>query len=294
MKSYHDITGDGGSRVLEQVQAQRKQIEQRLAGVQHLVAVGSGKGGVGKSTMTMQLAACLSAAGRSVAVLDADFNGPTQAQLGRVEFKPLLPDEHGLCMPKTASGIGVVSLGSIFSREQAVDFDSVAQGESHTWRATREFAALAELLSKINWGRLDFLLIDLPPGAERTVQFADFLGARTSFILITIPSRVAQGVVNRSLDALQKTQASVLGYIENMSGYYCADCDEIRPLFAASGSAALNVPCLGHVPFDPQLAELCDRGGSIVELGDVASVRALKQATGRLVEMVEQEAERGD
>jgi hypothetical protein len=100
----------------------------------------------------------------------------------------------------------------------------------------------------------------LPPGAERTVQYADYLGSRASFVLVTIPSEVARGVVARSADALAKGSHRVLGYVENMSGYYCRDCQAVKPLFPSSDRSGLDIPCLGSVPFDPELARLCDSG----------------------------------
>ncbi len=260
MKSYHDIAGDGGSDVAGQVAAQRARIERRLSGVRHLLAVGSGKGGVGKSTITVQLASALRARGLRVGVLDADLNGPAQARLGGVAGAPLVPGPDGLTPPRTRSGIAVVSLGALFPEPVAVDFDSVAHGESHTWRATREFSALAELLAAVEWGELDFLLVDLPPGAERTQQYAEFLGRSTAFVLVTVPSDLARGVVTRSVSALGKTPNRLLGYVENMSGYHCRDCGEVKPLFPSSRAVDLGVPRLGSVPFDPDLAERCDRG----------------------------------
>ena len=233
VKRYHDIVGDGGSRVLEQVAEQRTRITDGLAGVRHLVAVGSGKGGVGKSTLTLHLAGALRARGLRIAILDADFNGPSQARMAGVQ---------GACSFRAATrsrsrGRGT---GSRFSRwarsipeSEALEFESAAQGESHTWRATREFALLGEILGSFEWGALDLLMFDLPPGAERTVQYADFLGPRTSFLLVTIPSEVARGVVARSVAALSKGPNRVLGYVENMSGYYCRDCNAIKPLFAS-------------------------------------------------------------
>ena len=124
-------------------------------------------------------------------------------------------------------------MGSMIPESESLEFESTAQGESHTWRATKEFALLGEILGSFEWGALDLLLFDLPPGAERTVQYADFLGPRTSFLLVTIPSEVSRGVVARSVAALSKGPNRLLGYVENMSGYYCRDCNAIRPLFVA-------------------------------------------------------------
>ena len=232
MKGYHDIVGDGGSRVLEQVAEQRTRITDGLAGVRHLVAVGSGKGGVGKSTLTLHLAGALRARGLRIAILDADFNGPSQARMAGVQGALFVPGSQKVALPRTTNGIAVFSMGSLIPESEALEFESAAHGESHTWRATREFALLGEILGSFEWGALDLLMFDLPPGAERTVQYADFLGPRTSFLLVTIPSEVARGVVARSVAALSKGPNRVLGYVENMSGYYCRDCNAIKPLFA--------------------------------------------------------------
>ena len=125
-------------------------------------------------------------------------------------------------------------MGSLVPESEALEFEGTARGESHTWRATKEFALLGEILGSCEWGALDLLMFDLPPGADRTVQYADFLGPRTSFVLVTIPSEVSRGVVARSVAALSKGPNRVLGYVENMSGYYCRDCNAIKPLFDSS------------------------------------------------------------
>ena len=233
MKSYHDIAGDGGSRVLEQVVEQRTRITDGLAGVRHLVAVGSGKGGVGKSTLTLHLAGALRARGLRIAILDADFNGPSQARMAGVQGALFVPGSQKVALPRTTNGIAVFSMGSLIAESEALEFESAAHGESHTWRATREFSLLGEILRSFEWGALDLLMFDLPPGAERTVQYADYLGPRTSFVLVTIPSEVSRGVVARSVAALSKGPNRLLGYVENMSGYYCRDCNAIKPLFAS-------------------------------------------------------------
>lgn len=319
MKRYHDITGDGGSRVLEQVAEQRTRITDGLAGVRHLVAVGSGKGGVGKSTLTLHLAGALSARGLRIAILDADFNGPSQARMAGVQGALFVPGSHKVALPRTRNGIAVFSMGSLIPEAEALEFESAAHGESHTWRSTREFALLGEILGSFEWGALDLLLFDLPPGAERTVQYADFLGPRTSFLLVTIPSEVARGVVARSVAALSKGPNRVLGYVENMSGYYCRDCNAIKPLFnapdqpppgrvaarrdeaallsgphggpqgrspeasAKAESSGLVIPCIGTVPFDPELARHCDQGVPLAEPGSVVG-RALERAAEQLLE----------
>ena len=290
MKRYHDIVGDGGSRVLEQVAGQRTRISDGLAGVRHLVAVGSGKGGVGKSTLTLHLAGALRARGLRIAILDADFNGPSQARMAGVQEALFVPGSHKVSLPRTSNGIAVFSMGSVIPETEALEFESAAYGESHTWRATREFALLGEILGSFEWGTLDLLMFDLPPGAERTVQYADFLGPRTSFLLVTIPSEVARGVVARSAAALSKGPNRVLGYVENMSGYYCRDCNAVKPLFASPAQdrpSSLEIPCLGTVPFDPELSRHCDRGIPLAELPTTPVGRALEHLAQRLLDSLE-------
>jgi len=300
MKRYHDIVGDGGSNVLEQVVEQRARITEGLAGVRHLVAVGSGKGGVGKSTLTLHLAGALRGRGLRMAILDADFNGPSQARMAGVERAVFVPprstDGSGaagrsdkVALPRTSNGIGVFSMGSLVPESDALEFESAAQGESHTWRATREFSLLTQILGSFEWGALDLLMFDLPPGAERTVQYADFLGARASFLLVTIPSEVARGVVARSVAALSKRPNRLLGYVENMSGYYCRDCNAIKPLFESDGPSSLGIPCLGTVPFDPELARHCDLGTPFTAQRGTPVSLALDGVAERLLDVLEKE-----
>jgi ATP-binding protein involved in chromosome partitioning len=287
MKRYHDIAGDGGSRIIEQVVEQRTRIADGLVGVRHLVSVASGKGGVGKSTLTLQLAGALRARGLRIAILDADFNGPSQARMAGVQRALFVPGSDKVSLPRTSDGIGVFSMGSLIPESSALEFESTAHGESHTWRATREFALLGEILGAFEWGALDLLMVDLPPGAERTVQYADYLGPRSSFLLVTIPSEVSRGVVARSVAALSKGPNRLLGYVENMSGYYCRDCDAVKPLFVSPGPADLGIPCLGTVPFDPELARRCDLGIPFTDLRETPVGQSLEQIAQRLLDRLE-------
>ncbi len=286
MKGYYDIADDGGSDILQQVEAQQKNVARSLSGVRNLLAVGSGKGGVGKSTLTMQLACALRELGNAVSILDADLNGPSQARLGALQDRMLIPGQSGASVPTTRNGIGVVSMGSLVPEPRSVEFESVASGSSHTWRATKEFTVLRELLARMDWGKLDYLLVDLPPGAERIVQYAELLGPSAVFLLVTIPSDMARGVVASSIDALEKTPNRILGYVENMQGYYCSDCQRVKPLFPTPPRVKLDLPCLGSVPFDPELAALCDRGGSLSDSSALSSWQSLRRIAEEVCQRV--------
>lgn len=275
LKGYHDIAGDGGSNVLGQVAERRSRIEGNLADVRHVVAVGSGKGGVGKSTLALQIALALRKEGGETAILDADLNGPCQARLAGLDASPPVPGERGMAMSRSRHGIGVVSMGGLVPESRAVDLDdAVAEGDSWVWRATREFSVLDELLIGVDWGRLDFLLVDLPPGAERMAQYSRYFGPRCSFVLVTVPSDLSRGVVSRSAAALAKSSARVLGYVENMKGYFCDECRSVRPLFPGGASVDLRMDHLGSVPFDPALAEASDLGAALpLDRPSLAAIR---------------------
>lgn len=193
-------------------------------------------------------------------------------------------------MPRTASGVGVVSLGSFLPASEALDFDSVARGDSHTWRATKEFAVFGDLLGSVDWGELDCLILDLPPGAERTSHYAEYFGPRAAFVLVSVPSDVSRDVVARSVTALRKRDARILGYIENMKGYCCAACGTVRPLFAESGKLDLGIPLLGSVPFDPELAEACDDGRVFPDDSDRPTFRAIRAIAERVYRALESES----
>ncbi len=286
MKSYFEIEGDGGSDIVAQVEAQQASIQGALAGVRHLVAVGSGKGGVGKSTVTAALARSLAGLGKKVAILDADFNGPCQAELAGLGKQPWLPGETGLSLPKSREGIGILSMGSLLEENRPVEFDSFSKGDEFTWRASQEFTLLGQLLAGVEWKEQDFLLIDLPPGTERTQQYAQFFGGQTAFVLVTIPSSLSRSVVSRSVTALQESGARLVGVIENMSGYFCRQCGEVRPLFP-SMELPLSLPNLGRIPFDPSFAEL----GSLDLATSVApSTVAIKEAANQLIKALEGES----
>jgi len=289
MKSYSQIQGDGGSGVAEQIADLEAAIARRMAGIRHVVAVGSGKGGVGKSTLTRQLGSVLAAAGKRVGILDADLNGPSQALLGGVQGVPPLPGEEGLLLPVSRDGVKILSVGSLLAEGEALSWPSASPRHTHVWRATRELAKLAELLAAVHWGPLDVLLVDLPPGPERTAQFADFLGPQAAVLLVSIPSALARGVVARSVSALAPLPNRLLGHVENMSGYACAGCGTVRPLFPESREAAeLDLPCLGRVPFDPQLAALSDDGRAITEAPEAGLVAAaLAEVARNLIKALE-------
>jgi len=251
MKSYREIAGDGGSDVLGQVAERSARLRARMAPVATTLAVMSGKGGVGKSVVSANLAAALATRARRVGVLDADLNGPCLARMLGVEGRRLKLGDDGIVPADGPLGVKVVSMDLLLPESgSALAWRAPAAQNQFAWRGMLEATALAEFAGDTAWGELDFLLIDLPPGAERFADLHDLLPACDKALVVTTPSGLAIASVRRSVILARKLDARLLGAVENMAG-----------LFAADGPAqALGVPLLGSIPFDPRIAQCADRG----------------------------------
>jgi len=257
-KRYRDIAGDGGSNIAGQVGEQHARMRARLAEVRAVVAVVSGKGGVGKSSLTANLAGCWALEGRRVGVLDADLNGPTMATMLGVRGRRLVLGAEGVIPPEGALGVRVMSMDLLLPSDDApLVWEAPTQSESHTWRGAMEANALREFLTDTAWGALDVLLLDLPPGTDRLITVASLLPVLSGTIVVTIPSDVAHLVVRKSITIAAQANAPVLGLVENMTG-----------LFPGPSGADLareaGIPFLGSVPFDPALTASADLGEPLV------------------------------
>ena len=270
MKTYADIVGDGGSNVLAQVQQQIARLQARLHSVQHIVAVVSGKGGVGKSTVTVNLATAYAMQGHRVGVLDADLNGPSVAKmLGVRGYTPQLTSD-GVVPAEGPLQMRVMSI-DLFLPDDAtpVTWKAPTQQEAYVWRGAMEMTTLRELLTDTVWGELDCLFLDLPPGSDRFPNVAGLLPFMAGALMVTIPSQVSQLIVQKSLTlAKDVLPGRIMGLVDNMQGYVCPHCHHLGALFPESSSAAtaaaLQVPYLMGIPFDPQLAAAADRGRPFV------------------------------
>jgi ATP-binding protein involved in chromosome partitioning len=281
MKKYRDIAGDGGSNIVGQVEAQQARLGARLREVRAIIAVVSGKGGVGKSSVTVNLAGAFALGGARVGVLDADLNGPSMATMLGVRGRTLVVGAAGVEPPAGALGIGVMSMDLLLAGDATpLTWDAPSQAEAHTWRGTMEANALREFLADTAWGALDVLLIDLPPGTDRLATIIGMVPALAGTVIVTIPSDVSRLVVRKSITVALAAPAPVLGLIENMAGMF--------PGPGAEGLASESgVPFLGRVPFDPALAAAADRGEPYVATSPEApAARALRAIADRLREAV--------
>ena len=264
MKSYQELPNDAGSNIIGQVTAQMNRVQKRLASVKHTVAIMSGKGGVGKSALTANLATALTLNGSTVGVVDADINGPTLAKMMGVRNATLDYTSTAVKPAMTALGTKLISMDLLLAEDAApVLWNAHTQKDAFTWRSTMEVGALREFIADTEWGALDYLLLDLPPGTDRLPNVAELIPDLGGVVVVTIPSEVSQLIVKKSVTmARDILKVPIIGVVENMAFYVCQHCGEEEPLFSADETldAAFQQALLGSVPFDPRLARAGDDG----------------------------------
>lgn len=248
---------------------------QPVSGVDRILAVASGKGGVGKSTVSSNLAVALARQGRRVGLLDADIYGPSQPRMMGVNKRPASPDGKTI-IPLTAHGVTLMSIGLMLD-----------EGQSVVWRGPMLMGALQQMLGQVQWGRLDVLIVDLPPGTG-DVQLT--LCQRTNLtgaIVVSTPQDVALLDARKALDMFRKLKTPVIGMIENMSTFCCPKCGHEEPIFGHGGARAeaeaLDIPFLGEIPLTLEI-RLAGDAGRPVALGEGPAARAYAEMARRLVE----------
>jgi ATP-binding protein involved in chromosome partitioning len=277
MKRYRHIAGDGGSDVAGQVGAQLARLRRRLEPIRFIVAVVSGKGGVGKSTITGGLACAFALDGWRVAVLDADLNGPSMAKILGARGGRLQIVDNEVEPPAGILGVRVMSMDLLLPSDATpLTWDAPTQAEAHTWRGTMEANAIREFLADTRWGALDVLVLDLPPGTDRLATVVSLVPGLAGTVLVTIPSDLSQLIVRKSITVARGAGVPVLGLVENMAG-----------LFPGPDAEALaqeaDIPFLGAVPFDRELALAADRGEPFVQVrAESDAARALRAVADRI------------
>ena len=266
-RTYFEMEGDDRSALGEQVGRQRARVLDRMREVKRVVAVISGKGGVGKSYVTAALARSLARREARIGVLDADLQSPTVARLlGAVG--PLRATNDAVAPVSCNDGIRVVSTDLLLDDGRPLTWRSAA-GEQHVWRGAAESSVLREFLADVAWGALDVLFIDMPPDAGRLTDLAMLVPSKLVAIAVTIPSEESARSVHRALSAARDTGVPVIGIIENMSGYACGTCDSIGPLFSGDAgsrlAAAFDVPLLARIPFAPRGGGMTWVPGAVVD-----------------------------
>lgn len=246
----------------------------KVTGVDRIIAIGSGKGGVGKSTVSSNLAVALAREGRRVGLLDADIYGPSQPKMMGVNKRPASPDGKTI-IPLEAHGVTLMSIGFMVDPAKAV-----------VWRGPMLMGALQQMLGQVQWGELDVLLIDLPPGTGDVQLTLCQKTEVTGAIVVSTPQDVALLDAVKAMDMFKTLNTPILGLIENMSTYVCPQCGHEAHLFGHGGVAAeaerMDVPFLGALPLSLDV-RLAGDAGTPVALGDGPVADAYTHLAKRLI-----------
>ena len=274
---------------LEEIASARRRVAERLAPVARVIAVMSGKGGVGKSAVAVNLALALAQRGLQIGLLDADLHGPSVAKMLGLRGQPLrLVGNDSLRPVAGPRGLRVQSIDFFLQGNQPLDWEG-EQGEAAALRSAMEQAALADLLACTEWGSLDALVVDLAPGSDRLPAFAQWVPSGAAALAITIPTEVALLAVERSLRRAYAARVPLIGLVENFASVVCPACGAEGPLYREAPverlARDLAVEVVARIPFDAKLAQAADEGRVFLE-GEGAS-SAAGRALAALAERVQ-------
>jgi ATP-binding protein involved in chromosome partitioning len=275
-------------RNMAQIQAYQKQAsleQQRLKDtmgkIKHKIAIISGKGGVGKSTVTVNLATAFAMQGKRVGVLDADIHGPSVPRLLGLEGQQVKTGPTGVFPVNGPLGMNVMSI-DFFLPEQAPTI----------WRGPLKMRAIRQFLSDVVWGELDFLFIDLPPGTgDEPLSVAQLLPDIDGVVIVTMPSELSSSIVKKAITFAQRLHMPIIGVVENMSGFICPHCGQKTEIFQSGGGKKMaqqaGVPFLGSIPIDPEVGVDSDKGTPFVfSHRDSAAAQAFMEIVKNVEEYV--------
>ena len=252
-------------RNMAQLEAYRKQqsedelkFKERMGKIKHKIAVISGKGGVGKSTITVNLATAFALKKFRVGVLDADIHGPSVPRLLGLEGKQV-----------KSTPLGTLPVnGPLNMKVMSIDF-FLAEQMPTIWRGPLKMRAIRQFLGDIFWGELDFLFIDLPPGTgDEPLSIAQLLPDLDGVVIVTMPSELSSSIVKKAVTFAETLKLPIIGVVENMSGFVCPHCNEKIEIFKAGGGKKMaeeqGVPFLGSIPLDPKVGADSDKGAPFI------------------------------
>lgn len=266
----------------KEIQEQEERLRTRMAKVKHKLAILSGKGGVGKSTITANLALALVRESHKVGVLDADIHGPSIPKIFGVRKGKLITGPPGIFPAEGPLGTKVASMDFLLPNDETPVI----------WRGPLKMVAIRQLLADVVWGDLDFLLVDLPPGTgDEPLSVMQLIPDIDGVIVITAPSEVSQIVVKRAIGFARQLHVPIVGIIENMSGFVCPKCGAEINIFGAGGgqkmAEQLGVPFLGRIPIDQRICEDSDSGlPFIAEHAEAAATKAFMGIVGKVEEFL--------
>ena len=287
MKTYEDLVGDGGSDIIGQVTELGEKLRSRLDKIKYKVALMSGKGGVGKSSITANIASCLADRGNKVGILGADLNGPSIGHLlGVGNDAKLEMKDDGLDPGIGHQGIRIMSMDMLLKTADTPVMWTDADDATASWVSVMESTAIRELLADTNWGELDYLLIDMPPGSDRIDNIRSLIPELEGVVEITIPSPLSQHIVTKSITKNNKMGVPIIGLIENMATYVCPHCDKEGKLFDGEDVHKLSerqeIPYIGKIPFDTRVSRSQSGNLFYKEFKDSVTGQAIAEAVDNI------------
>jgi len=257
----------------------RQKLKNRLCQIEQSILVMSGKGGVGKSTVSVNLALALAQEGKKVGLLDIDLHGPSLPTMLGLNDDQIYADEEGI-IPLEAGGVKVISIGFMVQDDK----------EAMIMRGPMKHGAIQQFLADVNWGKLDYLVIDCPPGTgDEPLSATELVGEGAAAVVVTTPQDVALVDVEKSISFCHELNLNLLGIVENMSGFICPHCGEVSDIFKSGGGESLatkrGTTFLGKVPLDPRMVHAGDSGKPFVlEHPDSEAAKALHSVVRKIME----------
>jgi len=258
-------------------------VRENLASVKHKIVVMSGKGGIGKSTVAVNLAVALARKGRKVGLLDADIHGPSVPKLLGVPNLPLSVNEVGHIVPMNVPpGLKVISIAFLVGDRDAPVI----------WRGPVKMGAIRQFLEEVEWGRLDYLIVDLPPGTgDEPLSIAQLIPSPDGAVIVTTPQDVALLSVRKSINFAKAVKLHVIGIVENMAGLVCPHCGKEIEVFGDGGpekaAKDMAVPLLGSLPLSPEIARSGDEGRPFVASANNCVARTFEGIADRIMNSIE-------
>jgi len=265
----------------KQMQVEQEQIRQRVKRIKHQVLVLSGKGGVGKSTVAVNMAVSLALAGKSVGLLDIDIHGPSIPRILNLQGRTMQSAGETLLPVEMSDNLKVMSIG--FLLRQADD--------AVIWRGPMKYQMIKQFLKDVDWGSLDFLVVDSPPGTgDEPLSIVQLLENADGAVVVTTPQEVALADVRKCITFCRSLNLPVLGVLENMSGFVCPECGRTTDLFKSGGgeimAKQMGVTFLGRIPIDPQIVQSCDSGKPFLEHHNQSqAAKAFEKAMNPILEL---------
>jgi Mrp family chromosome partitioning ATPase len=259
-----------------------KELKNRMSRIKHKIIVMSGKGGVGKTSVSVNLSYALALTGREVGIVDIDLHGPNIAKMLGVEGQSFTGSDNGIEPVRVLPNLKAAS----------ISFATANPDMPIIWRGPLKMSAIRQFLEEINWGELDYLIVDSPPGTgDEPLSACQLIPEVSGAVIVTTPQDVSILDARKSVFFARQLKIPVIGIIENMSGFVCPHCGKDTPIFKKGGGERaakdLGVPFLGRIPFEPAMVEMADKGLPFVQsMKDAPSAAAFQEIVRHIVTFV--------